>query len=435
MAHVLSHGSLFPDESEYFVPGTVQGVEHRISKLPLGWPLLLSPLCKLGWHFFFLLPLSLHLIGYFYFRKILNLIEVNTAFSFLYLLFPTSVFHSRTLMSDLPAAVFFLIGFYYAIRSEKRSLILAGICFGISLWIRHASLIVITPLIAILLFRDLKSKIIPLLCGLAPFVVLLGIYDYVALGNPFVIGYNKSGIPLRSTFSFEYLLQHFPKYFVYLNLIYPLMGISLLFYRGKRRLEIFSSVLVLLLFYSAYFWFDSGTSFIQTSIKSLRFLLPVIPLFLLSYLYFLDSFIFSKMDSTRKWRLAILCSIFLIAITFGIQYKHQEYLHRQKHFSELIYKQTPVNSSIVANMEVIEMLQTVWGQRRIIEYDLSAIAESVRKTGTETYFITNNKTEKPELTAQNSGFLAALQKRYSLRKISTFDDQGWQLSIYKLSSL
>lgn len=433
MAHVVSHGTLFPDQSDYFVPGTITGLEHRISKFPVGWPILLSPLCKFGWRFLFILPLSLHLIGFYYFRKILNFFGIDSTFSFLYLLFPTSVFHSRTLMSDLPAAVFFLIGFYHAVQNQKRSLVLAGIFFGISLWIRYASLVVIAPLIAVLFFRDLKSKIIPLLFGLAPFVILLGIYNHVALGNPFVIGYSKIGIPLRSTFSLEYLLQHLPKYFLYLNLIYPLMGISLFFYHANRRLEIFSCVVVLLTFYSAYFWFDSGTSFIQSAIKSLRFLLPIIPLLLIAYLYCLDSYILKKVTIGTKWQLATVCAIFLSAITFGIQYKHQEYLQRQKHFSDLIYKETPEDSSIVANMEVIEMFQTTWGQRKIVEYDLPAIAKAAKDS--DTYFITNNKAEKPELKAQNFSFLSQLQKSYSLKKVSTFNDQGWELSVYKLSTL
>lgn len=432
MAHVISHGSLFPDQSD-FVPGTINGAKHRVSMLPLGWPILMSPLSKLGWRFFFLLPLTLHLIGYYYFRKILNLFEVNTAFSFLYLLFPTSVFHSRTLMSDLPAAVFFLIGFYYSLQNRKRSLLVAGICFGISLWIRYASLVVIAPLIAVLFFRDLKSKMIPLLCGFAPFVILLCVYNYVALGNPFVIGYYKIGIPLGSSFSFNYFLQHLLRYFLYLNLIYPLMGISLLFYHGERRLEISSCILTLLIFYSAYFWFDSGINLAQTAIKSLRFLLPIIPLLLISYLYCVDFYIFSKMDSSKKWKLAMACAALLITITVGIQFKHQQYLQRQKYFSDLIYKETPENSSIVANMEVIEMLQTVWGRRKIVEYDFSAITKAAEES--DTYLITNNKAEKPELKAQNLAFLPELQKRYSLKKVSTFDDQGWELSVYKLYTL
>jgi hypothetical protein len=433
MAHVISHGNLFPDQSGYFVPGTVSGPQHPVSKLPLGWPLLLSPLSKFGWRFFFLLPLSLHLIGFYYFRKILNLFEIDTAFSFLYLLFPTFVFHSRTLMSDLPAAVFFLIGFYYSIQNQKRSLIFAGICFGISLWMRYASLVLITPLIAVLFFRDLKWKVIPLLCAFAPFVMLLAVYNYFALGNPFLVGHLKIGIPLQTSFSFEYLLQHLPKYFLYLNLIFPLMGISLLFYHGKRKVEIFSCVITLLLFYSAYFWFDSGTSFIQTAIKSLRFLLPIIPLLLVSYLYCLDSYIFRKIDNSKKWGLAIACSMLLMVVTSGIEYKHQEYLQRQKHFSDFIYKQTPENSAIIANMEVIELLQTVWGRRKIVEYDLSAITAATKES--DTYLITNNKAEKPLLKAQNVSFFPELQKRYSVKEVSNIKDQGWELSVYKLYTL
>jgi hypothetical protein len=432
MAHVISRGTLFPDQSDYFVPGTIKSLEHRISMLPVGWPILLSPICKLGWRFLFLVPVTLHLLGFLYFRKILNSLEIDSTFSFLYLLFPTFVFHSRTLMSDLPAAVFLLIGFYYSLQNKKRSLVFAGMFLGISLWMRYASLVVIAPLIAVLLLKDLKSKVIPFLCGFVPFAILLGLYNYIALGNPFAIGYYKIGISTQSAFSFKYFLQHFPKYFLYLNLVYPLMGISLFFYQGKRKLEISSCVLVLLVFYSAYFWFDSGTNFIQTAIKSLRFLLQIIPLLLLAYLYFLDSYILKKLTGAAKWQTAVASAVFLIATAIGIHYKHQEYLVRQKHFSEIIYKETSDNSSIIANMEVIEMLQTVWGRRQIVEYDLPAIRAAERS---DTYFITNNKAEKPEMKAQNLAFLAELQKHYSLQKVSDTQDRGWELSVYKLHPL
>jgi hypothetical protein len=434
MAHVLSQGMLFPDQSSYFVPSTIQGTGHRVSYPPLGWPILLAPLSKLSWHYFFLLPLALHLIGFYYFRKILNLMGIDTVFSFLYLFFPTFIFHSRTLMSDLPAAVFFLIGFYYSIQDDKRPLILAGICFGISVWIRYASLVVIFPLIAILLLRNFQ-KTIYLLCGFTPFIILLAAYNYLAWGNPFLTGYDRIGVPVATSLSFDYFLEHFPKYFLILNIIYPLMGISLLFYKGKRRIEIYSCVCVLLLFYSARFWFDSGTNVIETAIKSLRFLLPIIPLLLLCYLYYLDVYVFDRMNSTKKWGIAIVSAICLSGIAFGIHHKHQEYLKRQKHFSDLIYKNTPQDSSIIANMEIIEMLQTVWGKRHIIEYDLSAITKAASENKADTYFVTNDKVERPEVKAQNSYFLSELRKYYSVNKISSTDERGWELSIYRVSKL
>jgi hypothetical protein len=433
MAHVLSRGEVFPDQAAYYVPSTVQGPEHRISYPPLGWPFFLSILSKFGWQFFFLVPLTLHLIGYYYFRKILSLLEIDSAFAFLYLLFPTFVFHSRTLMSDLPAAVFFLIGFYYSLQNQKHALILAGICFGISLWIRYASIVVITPPIVLILFRE-KHRMIPLLYGFVPFVILLGIYHYFAFGNPFVTGYDRIGIPLTSSFSVDFLLQHLPKYFLILNFLYPLMLLSVLFYKGKRMLEIYCCVGMLVLFYSARFWFDSGTNFIQTAIKSLRFLLAIIPLLLLSYLYCLDRFIFAKIGSYKKWGIAVVCAVCLSGVAVGIQFKHQEYLKRQKHFSDLIYKETSENSSIIANMEIIELLQPVWGKRNIIEYNLPAITTATKENNADIYFITNNKIEKPQLEKQNSYFLAELQKHYSVYKISSFDEQGWELSIYKLST-
>jgi hypothetical protein len=432
MAHVLSQGHVFPDEAAYYVPSTIHGAQHQISYPPLGWPLLLSILCKFGWHFFFLMPLALHLIGYYYFRKILSVLKIDPIFSFLYLLFPTFVFHSRTLMSDLPAAVFFLIGFYYSMQDQKRGLILAGICFGVSLWIRYASIFAVTPIIAVSFFRE-KNRIIPLLYGFIPLVILLGIYHYIAFGNPFVTGYDRIGISFASSFSFGFLLQHLPKYFLILNILYPLMLLSLLLYKGGRSLEIYSCVVIMVLFYSARFWFDSGATFAETAIKSLRFLLPIIPLLLVSYLYCMEKYIFSKLSASKKWSFAILGAISLSVIAGGIQFKHQEYLQRQKHFSDLIYKETSENSSIIANMEIIELLQPVWGKRNIIEYDLAAITAAAERNAADIYFITNNKIEKPELKYQNSYFLAELQKRYSVNKISSYDDRGWELSFYKLS--
>ena len=440
MAHVIAGGSLFPDNHDVFVAQTVQGINHRVSLFPPGWPILLAPLSFLGWRSLFVLPLVIHIVGYLYFWKILRRLEIDDSFAFLYLLYPGFLFYSRTLMSDLPAAVLFLMGFYYCLQERRFFLILAGVLFGMNIFLRYSSIILAAIMILIEIFQDMsvrkkihRYKSLHLILGFLPFVAALACYQKLALGNAFAIAYNAAGFDLSSSFGLRYFLPNLLRYSIALNLVYPFMAASLLFYRGRSLLEISACAVTFLLFYSFYFWFSFATSLYTTVVVGIRFLLPVIPLFLIGYLDFLDRRIFRKVIPSTKSILRWIALISLTGLAVVLCQQHDHYLQRQKRFSDFIYQQTPEGSSIIANIEVSEMMQSIWGKRKVLDYNLLEINEAMKQSPQDLYFITNNKNERTNFVHWNENFKKELEQNFQVTQKGNIREEGWELEVNQVS--
>jgi len=107
MAHVVRGGSLDPSTLDQPFPGVRTGPDRWTSKWPIGLPALLAPLTSLGERAPFLLPIAMHLLGAWIFWRLSG---GSPWITLLYLFHPTLSLYSRTLMSDLPGAVFILGG-------------------------------------------------------------------------------------------------------------------------------------------------------------------------------------------------------------------------------------------------------------------------------------------------------------------------------------
>ena len=128
----LKHHSMYPDYSflhyEYiFAPGWVNILElwHLIFKSFSGVPYLL-----LGFNTFniYLLWLICKALSD---RKAIRYIVVYS-----YLLIPSFATNSIILASEVPYITFSLLSFYLCLRQESTSVIFAGLCIAIALWIR-----------------------------------------------------------------------------------------------------------------------------------------------------------------------------------------------------------------------------------------------------------------------------------------------------------
>jgi hypothetical protein len=265
--------------------------------------------------------------------------------------------------------------------------------------------------------------------GLVPFLFLIGLYNQFAFGNPLLSGYSRSGLQ-AGAFALRNFLPNFLRYFLYLNLTYPMMLVSILFYRGRIHSEILACTGVLLIFYSFYFWFDNGANFFESAVRSLRFLLPVVPLMLIAYADLLTRIFSSRFQISA----AYLALAALSSAAFLIHYKHDLYLQREKTFSDFVYKITPENSVIVAGADVRELMQTVWGKRKILEYNPERITQSLHSGENSIYFISNNKPERPEFREWDSNFLSDLERRFAVNAIRQVQNGEWKMSVYKITA-
>jgi hypothetical protein len=366
-AYVMREGTIFGDVARIQVVSSVETeAGHYVTKYAPGTSVLLIPFTFLGWKSVFLLPLLLHLLGFFVFGSILRLRKVPIIFSLLYLIYPTSVLYSRTLMADVPSAVFFLIGLYFYLR-KKNYLYLSGFFLGVLPLFRYSNVILAFPFfllsfIKIFIYERKNPRerlgFIKLLVGFIPGIVLLLFYNKIAFG-----GFFSTPLGATGTFSLLFLPRNFLFYIVSLSIVYPFMFFSI-FFEKKNRFLFWSTTFIFLIFYSSYYYFTlaPGRNMLKTLIVGVRFLLPIAPIFILTYA--------GVFEWLRK-RIRIIAPVGFWAIVFlfsildvGMVFQHQRYLRVQERYKNCIYQNTDETSLILTNYEGMEFFQPAWGKRQ-----------------------------------------------------------------------
>lgn len=366
-AYVMRNGTIFGDIVGIHVVSSVTTASgHRVPIYAPGTSFLLIPFTFLGWKTIFLLPLILHLIGFLVFLKILKIYKISPNFSLLYLLYPTSVLYSRTIMADIPSAVFFILACYFFLRG-KRFYFLSGFFFGILPLFRFPNIILAIPFFVYLIIDLIKSikkssflnsPFLKLLLGFIPGLLGFLFYNNIAFG-----GFLNTSYDVRVNLSLRFLPHNLSFYFLSLSIIYPFMFFSIFFLRKYRFLFI-SSAFLFLLFYSIYYYFTiaPGKNMLKTLIVGMRYLLPIVPIFILSY-----GDVFERI----KRKIPVLANIFFwfIVIVFsilnlGMVYQHQGFLKEQERYKNRIYENTEEKSLILTSYDGMEFFQPAWGKRK-----------------------------------------------------------------------
>ncbi len=367
-AYVMRGGTIFGDVAGIPVVSSIKTPsDHLITKYAIGTSFLLIPFTFLGWKCIFLLPLIIHLIGFFVFIKILRIYSISPYFSLLYLLYPTSVLYSRTIMADIPSAVFFTIALYFFLR-RKNYYFLCGFFLGIISLFRYSSILLALPILIFTFaeaIRSIKrvsffrSSFFKILLGFLPGFLLLLFYNKIAFG-----GFLKTPLGVTGTFSAKFLPHNLLFYVISLSLIYPFMFFTLFFLK-KFRYLLFFIVLLFILFYSSYYYFTvaPGKNLVKTFIVGTRFLLPVVPIFLLSYADVLERL-------KRKCVVPVTVFFWFIVVVFiilniGMIYQHQGFLNEQERYKNTIYENTNTKSLILTNYDGMEFFQPAWGKREV----------------------------------------------------------------------
>jgi len=255
-------------------------------------------------------------------------------------------------MSDIPTAFFVLLSIF--LMKRKKSLVL-GFVLGFLLLLRYSNFLIVLSLLSIYLLRKewkdfLKSSIGTIFFGLS-----FLLYIFLTFGN---IG----GLIRAASTSFG--LIHFPGKFSYylisLNVLYPgllLIGMVNGFLKWKKYSIFVLPSIVLLFFYSFYYYVDIGRNFIETIITGQRFMLPVVPLLMVPYIDFL-----SNRNLSRKLVAASMFPLFLLCAF--LQIEHTKFLKREKAVKDLVYSMTEDADLILCNGQAEEIFNPFFGRRK-----------------------------------------------------------------------
>ena len=350
-AYALGKGTLFLDNAglkNSFAVITTKS--HLINKYPIGNSLLLTPFTIINWKFGFLRNYIFFFAGFILFLKIFDHYGIDRKMALLYLLHPSIILYSRTLMSDIPSMFFALLGVYLIL---KKKYYLAGISLGFNLLIRYTNLLLPLGICTGLLLEKRSKDALKILPGVFLGLVLLLLYNWKAWGD-FTLPFIRTG---GGTFSMKYLKTSGLYYLISLNVLYPFMLVITLIQGIKRKFTGFLfTTLMFLITYSFYYYIDRGSNLIETLVMGQRFMLPVIPLLLLLYAYYLDRKLPFKI--ILPWILPLL-----FILDTGMIWKHQIYLNRHRKMAETVLNKTRGSDILILSSEAIELINPFISQQ------------------------------------------------------------------------
>lgn len=382
MSFVLRSGHLFPSPTE--VADLYPRVQGRlVSLFPLGNSAVLVPFTFLGWRGTFLFPLLAHLLSTWLFMKLLKRQGLPLWGALLLLFYPVNVLYSRTLMSDLPSETLFL-GALLFYQPKPKGLFFSGFCFGLLALFRVANLFLFLPYLLWAVLRSFRQRpfgpeALLLMAGfLPPFLGLLTL-NQVSVGHPFGFAYFYA-FPSLSLLALKTLPSNVLACLLFLLVLYPFMLLAPLWARRTRQPVSLLAMAGFILFVSisSYPYRHRSLDSLAYLLTQLRFVLPIIPLFLLSYVDFLENLF-------QRWnfRLKILALIFMI-VGLGIGNvllldRHQKFLFPQEIKRRMIYQNTTAGSTLAYDRSFVKLIQSAWGKRTFLVVPQGDLARIVRE--------------------------------------------------------
>lgn len=328
-----------------------------------GMPILLVPFTLLGWKFVFVSGLLVHVLGALLFYKLLVRFGWNPNNFLLYLFFPYFFYYSTTLYPDFPSALLILAGFYLYISNKEKHQVLSGAAFGVACLIKITNILAFIPFILLPLFKD-REKSGRIILGFLPLAALILVLNSVYYDGIFNLGYwaMEKEYTLGSRFSSSFYKDYIPFIAFRLLMIYPLMLLAPLFYKGKGRTEILLSLVIFFAFFGTRF--QSGWGFNLDPSTLTRYFLPIMPLLLLTYIPFYEN-ILKRLNLQGNAALygAALLLVLGGAFILNIQ---KERLEIQAAVSEEIYTNTEPNALIIGEEDVTRYIMEPFGDRRFL---------------------------------------------------------------------
>jgi len=242
--------------------------ERVLPQYPPGFPLLMAMAGLLGLEFY--VAPFFGILSIIFMFLIINRLTGNrwiaASLSWLWAFSPIVVYGATSMMSDLVAACFILMGFYFFITKR---IPVSALLLAYSLIIRPTNLLVLLVFLPWWFKNNQRWKFA--LYFAVP-SVLYGLYNWLVYGAPWILGYQKTSRFLSSEvflhhlgfYSWEILVQFSP--LLFLLVIYSIWK------RGRESLFFVGWGFFTFIFYC--FWQPGGDAWWWT-----RFLLPALPAF------------------------------------------------------------------------------------------------------------------------------------------------------------
>ena len=436
LAYTMEQGTVYLEAARAAPVQAYQVGSHMLSMYPPGMAMLLAPLGFLGWKTALGLNLLVHLALFYTVIVLLRYNKTPAIFSLLYLLHPVAVLFSRTVLSDLSASLFLTLAFLATLRKRY---FLCGVLIGAALLIRTISALAGLFFVAGILLEGTRFFRADDAASAAPFGVRLRRAVMVSLGAlPFIVaaflyqkvvqdgGWAKYAQP--GMVSPRYIPAQFPFYTIALLVLYPGLLLAPFFYRGPGRAGLQIFTLGFFAFYCAFYFHDTGASFLETFLVGQRFLLVILPLLLTAYSRLIWELLHKRLSAS--WQRAV--AIAITAALFGgaglIHRRHAAYLGSLNQIRQAALQVAPFPSPLLCNIQMAKLLPPgAAGDRLKLlqnsgneKADAEAAAKSVRTllqtTNQPVTVVLWSRAYRPE-TAHELFVLSALQTEFATRPV------------------
>ena len=437
-AYILRHGTVFADVAQVPLLWSVPHAGHTALLYPPGQSALLAPFTFGGWRLAFTANLLAHLTGFLLFSILLKQLGIRRAWALLYLFFPPLVLYSRTLMSDVPSAAL-IVAVLLVWLWGPWGRALAGALLGASLFLRYANLLTFIFLALAAGLGDLAAlrrrtgggwqifRLPPLVAGFLPLCALFVVYNLVVYGHPTTPGYASVG-----QFGLRHLPGHLAVYGTVLMLIYPLMLLAPLVYRGRLQVEVLVVSYGVLLAQSAYYFLNTYGSLPERAFVGSRLLFPAVPLFLVAYAQGLDRVVDRTYSRLKSVVPVVAGGLLLLGIlaTLFVSNLHQQRLQQAAQARAVIERTAPRPALHLINGETAKFLNPAWGNRQyqvLIGQDLLAVPPQPETGRPIAVIYTAHGADTPDLVTAR-----AVAARYNARLMTDWRGE-WHVMVWVTS--
>lgn len=356
-AYVWEHGSITSDGAGYDRLADFENYGGRnVSFRNPGRALTLLPfMAVLGARSIFFSSALIHLLAVFGAALLLTRLGKSPLWAVLILLHPTMALYSRTVMSDELSGLFLLLA-VLAVTNRSWQGLLAGLALSGAVITRYHAAVVV-PFFLIVLLKDKgfrQAFVCAAVTGLC--AVSLVAYNYLTLGNL------TGGYTNKVTFGLQFLPFNLKFYLPALLLLWPLQLLAPAF--DRSRLQWYFRVCVLPIFglLTLYFYHEEGESLLRTLVLGQRLLLTILPLWIVSYAFTLDSWFRPMVEKwvprPLRWAGIAAFSGVLLLGTGVLFREHQRHLTELKNSVAEVEKVVPSGALVVANRNLTKILGT-----------------------------------------------------------------------------
>ncbi|MEK7397874.1 MAG: hypothetical protein AAB116_13155 [Candidatus Poribacteria bacterium] len=278
----------------------------------------------------------------------------------LVLFHPTLSLYSRTIMADELAGLFLVIAALGYLSNKWRGL-LTGMAISCAAITKYYMIIVFIPAgIALFFSTEKQNKIREtgyLILSAIIAVALVVTFNLVSFGSiNYPQGYNK----ITEIFSINYITGNISYYIPALAVVWPGMIVAPIFDKSKLRLLSVPTIFTVFCFFLIYYFHDKGTNWFETSVTGQRLIQPILPLWILSYIFVIDK-IFVKYVRNTKICSSIfymVCALLLTMQVFLFS-KHQYHLSEMHNIKQEINSIIPSGSLVIVNSSVNKLFGVI----------------------------------------------------------------------------